>query len=116
MKFTFNHDDYKSPMIQNSSEEYEVEVGTDHALIVWTDESAEAYTGDLKSILKQAQEAYFNEWNDDHGFVIPTSTEALKSYCNGTELDCDSGIGFALVDISNKTVLAEPWNSRIYFH
>ena len=116
MKFTFNHDDYKSPMIQHSTEQYHAEVGTDHALIIWSDEDISTITGTLEFILKEAQEDYFNEWNEDNDFVIPTSTAALNAYCNGTELDCDSSYGFALVNIKNKTILSQPYNSSIYFH
>ena len=116
MKFTFNHCQYKSPMVQNSEEDYSEEIGSDHALVIWSDENVSAITGDLQAILKEAQEDYFNEWNEDHGFAIPCDTSALIAYCESTELDCDSSYGFALVDIKNTTILGQPWNSRIYFH
>ena len=112
MKFTFNHDDYKTPTVQNSSDQYETEVGEDWALVNWSDENVSAITGTLDEVIEQSKEM-FEEWED---FTIPQDKEALIAYCNGTELDCDSGYGFALINLHTKTVLGGPCNGKVYFH
>ena len=116
--FTFYHDTYKDPVIQYSTDDvdYHEAVGNDLALVTWSDEKVYVIKGDIKTILKESKEAYFGEWYEDHGFKVPKDIEDLKAYCNDTELDCDSAYGFALVNIKDREVLAQPYNSNIYFH
>ena len=121
MKFTFNHDDYKSPIVQHSSEEYECEIGEDWALVTWSDENCHAYTGTLDEVIKESEEM-FKEWeeaedeDDEDRFIAPHDKDSLIAYCNTTELDCDSSYGFALINLHTKTVLGEPCNGKVYFH
>jgi hypothetical protein len=117
-KFTFTHDSYKSPVIQFSTEDvdYHAEVGNDLSLVVWDDESVSVITGTLDNILKEAGIHYFNDWNEDWDFEIPTNQHQLADYCESTELNGDSDLGFALVNTSEKEVLGQPYNSSIYFH